>query len=201
MLDDAFADLERQIEAGEIQVALLELLDDAQRLQIVIEALAVRAQQFVQLALARVAEGRVADVVDEGQGFGEIGIQAQGAGDGARDLRDFERVREPVAKVVGIPCGKHLRLCFEAAEGARMNHAVAVPRVVVAVGMWRLGITPAARPGRVHRIRGKGHGTILCHRPRDANPLRAGFEGSALIVGLKLISSAIPSGARNLSWT
>ena len=75
MLDDAFADLKRQIQAGKIQVALLELLDDAQRLQIVIEAVAVRAQQLVELALSGVAEGRVADVVHQGQGFGEIGVE------------------------------------------------------------------------------------------------------------------------------
>ena len=44
-----------------------------------------------------------------------------------------------------------------------MNHAVAVARVGVAVGMRRFGITPAARIGHIHRIGGKGHGTILCH--------------------------------------
>ena len=77
MFDDAFADFERQIEAGKFQIALLELLDDPQRLQIVIEAFPVRAQQFVELALSRVAEGRVPDVVDEGQGFGEIGVEFQ----------------------------------------------------------------------------------------------------------------------------
>src|SRR5258707_9739204 len=58
MLNDSFTDLECQIEAGEIQVALLELLDDMKRVQIVIEPAAVRAHQLVKLAFPRVPERR-----------------------------------------------------------------------------------------------------------------------------------------------
>ena len=168
MFDDAFADFKRQIEAGKIQVALLELLDDPQRLQIVIEAVAVRAQQFIELSLSRVAEGRVPNVVHQGQGFGEIGVELQRSSDGARDLRDFQCVREAVAEMVGIPRGEDLRFRFEAAERPRMNHAIAVARVVVAVRVRRLGITPAARFPRIHRIRGKRHEMILCLGADDA---------------------------------
>ncbi len=70
MLDDAFANFKRKIQAGEIEIALLELFDDAQRVQIVVETAAVRAHQFVQLAFAGMAEGRMADVVDESERFG-----------------------------------------------------------------------------------------------------------------------------------
>src|SRR5580765_8923814 len=106
MFDDAFANFKRQIESGKIQITLLELLDDSQRLQIMVEAVSMRTQQFIELALARVAEGRVPDVVHQGQGFGEIGVEFERAGDGTGDLRDFQSVREAVAEMVGIPRGE-----------------------------------------------------------------------------------------------
>src|ERR1700722_937767 len=40
MLNDTFAYLKRQIETGKIEIALLELLDDAQRVQVMFEPLA-----------------------------------------------------------------------------------------------------------------------------------------------------------------
>ena len=43
MLDDALADLKGEVQAGEIEIALLELFDDAQGMQIVIELAAVCA--------------------------------------------------------------------------------------------------------------------------------------------------------------
>src|SRR5882724_5502507 len=103
MLDDSFTDLERQIEAGEIQVALLELLDDMKRVQIVIEPAAVRAHQLVKLAFPRVPE-----VMHQSQRLGEIGIEPQRSRHGARDLGYFQRMRETIAEVIGIPRGKNL---------------------------------------------------------------------------------------------
>ena len=77
-------------------VALLELVDDAQRLQVVLEA-AVVAHAVVQRVLAGVAERRVAEVVRQADGLGQRLVEAQRARDRARDLRDLERVREPRA--------------------------------------------------------------------------------------------------------
>jgi hypothetical protein len=81
-------------------------------------------------------------------------------------------VREPVAEMIGISSGENLRFCFKAPESARMNHAIAVARVVIAVRMRRLRITPAARFGHIHRIGGKCHDTILCHGGGDAKSFR-----------------------------
>src|ERR1700682_2013590 len=47
MLDDALAHFAGEIQARKIEIALFELLDDAQRVEIVIEMAAVRAHQFV----------------------------------------------------------------------------------------------------------------------------------------------------------
>ena len=43
VLEDSLAGLERQVQPGERRVALLELVDDAQRLQVVLEAAVLRA--------------------------------------------------------------------------------------------------------------------------------------------------------------
>ena len=53
MLHDAFANFECEIQAVETDVAMLEVLHDAQRVKIVIEAAAVRAHQFVEFSFAR----------------------------------------------------------------------------------------------------------------------------------------------------
>src|SRR5260370_12557582 len=71
MLDDAFANFKRKIQPGKIKIALLELFDDAERVQIVIETAAVRAHQFVRLAFAGMAERGMANVVDESERFGK----------------------------------------------------------------------------------------------------------------------------------
>src|SRR6266436_1054086 len=75
MLDDAFANFKRKIQPGKIEIALLELFDDSQRVEIVIEAAALRAHQLVELALASIAERRMADVVYQGEDIVEHGSQ------------------------------------------------------------------------------------------------------------------------------
>src|SRR6266436_10140875 len=114
MLDDSFTDLERQIEAGEIQVALLELFDDTKRVQIVIEPAAVRAHQLLKLAFPRVPERRVPDVMHQSQRLSEIGIEPERSRHGARNLGHFQRMCETIAKVIGIPRSEDLRFCFQA---------------------------------------------------------------------------------------
>ena len=157
VFDDAFADFEGQVQAAEGGVALFEIFDDAEGVQVVVEDEAVLAHGGVESFFTGVAEGWVADVVDQSQGFGEIDVEAEGSGDGAGDLRDFEGVGEAVAEVVGVAAGEDLRLGFEAAEGAGVNDAVAVTLKVVAVGV--LGLREAASAGVVegHRVGGQ-HG-------------------------------------------
>jgi hypothetical protein len=151
VLDDAFADLKRKIEPRKIQIALLELLDDAQRVQIVVEAIAVFAHAFVEFLFAGVAEGRMPDVVDERQRLDKLRVQAERRGHRAADLRNLESVRQAVAEMIRETCGENLGLGFEPAERARMNDAVAVPRVFTAIGVCRLRMAPATRMLRVHR--------------------------------------------------
>src|SRR5882762_3112613 len=160
MLDDALANFKSEIQTWKIEIALFELLDDAQRVQIVIEKAAVSAHQLVELSLPGVAEGRMADVVNESESFGELGVQAQRGSDGARDLRDFKSVRQAVAKVVRIARGKNLRFGFETPEGSRVNDAVAISRISAAVGMVRLRVAPSTGISRAHGPRSRGGNSI-----------------------------------------
>ena len=80
----------------------------------------------------------------QGQRFDQVGVETELGGDGARDLRDFDGVRQAVAEVVGIAAGENLGLRFQAAEGAGVDDAVAIALKVVAVGMRRLGMPASA---------------------------------------------------------
>jgi hypothetical protein len=87
-------------------VALLEPGHDAQGVEVVVEAQAVGFRHFVESLFAGVAEGRMADVVDQRQGLGQFRIQAQGAA----------RVR--AIWVTSSVCVRRLRKWSEVAESA-----------------------------------------------------------------------------------
>ena len=61
---------------------------------------AVVGHQCVERALAFVSKRRVAEVMRERNGFGEVFVEAKRACDVAGDSGDFHRVREPRAQVV-----------------------------------------------------------------------------------------------------
>ena len=163
VLDDAFAHLESQVQAAKGRVALLEIFDDAKGVQIVVEVESVLAHGRVERLLAGVAEGRMADVVNESQRFGEINVEAEGSGNSARDLRDFKGMGQAVAEVVGISSSEDLGLGLEATKGPRVNDAVAVTLKIVAIGMLRLSEAASAGSFDVHRVGGE-HGESLAER-------------------------------------
>jgi len=78
VLDDAFADRERQVESAKGSIALFKPGDDAKSVEVVIEAQSVRLEGAVEGLFASVAEGRMADVMDQSQGFGKNGVEAEG---------------------------------------------------------------------------------------------------------------------------
>ena len=79
MLDQAFERLPGEIEAVEARIFLFERGDHAERLGIVVEAAGIR-HRGVERALAGMAEGRMAEIVGERQGLGEILVDAQASG-------------------------------------------------------------------------------------------------------------------------
>src|SRR3954471_19983479 len=90
------------------------------------------------------SEWGMADIVNQRQGFRQIYIEAQARGDSSRNLRDLNGVRQTIAEVVRKPAREHLCLVFQAPERPRVDNAVAIALVVVAVRVRRLGITPSA---------------------------------------------------------
>ena len=131
-------------------------------MQIVIEAVSERLAAIREPPFPGVPKGRMPDVVDQRQRLGQIRVEVQRPGHGAGHLRHFDGVRQAVAEMIGIARGEDLRLRLEAPERPRMNDAVAVPRVVVAVAMPRLRPAPPARPVHVLRKSSQRHAAILC---------------------------------------
>ena len=138
MARDAVAHFPGQVQPLPV---VLEHVDDAQALLVVIEA---AGHERAQHALAGVAERRVAQVVAERDRFGQLLVQAQHLGDRARDLRDFERVRQPRAVVVAGGREEHLRLVLQPAERLGVDDAIAIALERRADRVFRLG--PAAGP-------------------------------------------------------
>ena len=150
MFDDSFAHLKGEIQPGMRRETLFEMLDDAQRMKIVVKTATVPAHQRIQAAFPGVAERGMANVMHKSEGFREIGIQAERFCHRACDLRDLERMRQPVAEMIRITRSEDLRFGFEAAKSARVNDAIAVARVFLAIRMRSLGVTAATRLGFLH---------------------------------------------------
>jgi len=162
VLDDSLANAEGEIEAAMGGVALLEVLDDAEGMQIVVEGSTVAAEASVESALACVSEGRVSDVMDEGEGFGEVFVQTEGGGSGAGDLGDLDGVGEAAAKVVRGSAGEDLGFAGEPTEGASLNDALPIPLDGRAGGTIGRGID--ARQKRVVGVANNGAGVkVGCH--------------------------------------
>ena len=117
------------------------------------------AAELVERHLAVVAEGRVADVVGERGGLGEVGVAAERVREVAGDLGDLEAVREPVAhEVVGLR-PEHLGLGRQPAQrgGVHDPGPVALER----------RCAPAPRPAWPARRRGARGRPRRTARPRS----------------------------------
>src|ERR1700751_3884388 len=121
-------------------------------MQIVIEEKSMLAHEGVERLFTSVPEGWMPEVVHQGQSLNQVDIHVQSCGQRARDLRDFQSVCQAVTEMIGVPPREDLRLCFQAAEGARMNDAVAVALKIIPVGMLSLGKTPTARLFNTNRV-------------------------------------------------
>src|SRR5260370_4976282 len=94
VLDDAFQGLPGEVEPIKRRITPLEPGEHAERLDVVIEA-AEGGHLTLQFLLASVAEGRMAEVMAESDGFGEVGFQSKRRAAGAGNLRNFPGRGEP----------------------------------------------------------------------------------------------------------
>ena len=160
VFENAFARLEAEVEPVVGRVALFEPVDHAQALQVVLEA-RMRwvggAQAVVERVLAGMAEWRVAQVMRQRDGFDQIFIQPEFAGDRAAELGHFERMGQPGAKQVALVVQEDLGLVDQAPERRAVDDAVAVALELIARGGRGLGVTPAARLLRVAGVRLEHH--------------------------------------------
>ena len=69
MLEKTFSHFERQVESAERRVALLEVLHDPQRVEVVVERCAMAPHLVVKSRFSGVSEGGVSQVMGEGQGL------------------------------------------------------------------------------------------------------------------------------------
>jgi hypothetical protein len=86
----------------------------------------------------------MSDVVDQRKRFHQVLIQGEYAADSAGDLGNFDRMGQPVAKVIGNAGRKDLRFGFETPESAGMNHAVAIALEGISIGVIGLGVPASA---------------------------------------------------------
>jgi hypothetical protein len=127
------------------------------------------------------AERWMADVMAEPDRLGQILVEPQRPGDGARDLRRLQRVGQPRAVMVALGRHEHLRLVLEPPERLRVHDPVAValergPQPAVGLLALPLGRVRAGGERRELRLPGADprgvvigdeHGTH-CDRLRGA---------------------------------
>jgi hypothetical protein len=73
-------------------VPLLEVLDDTQRVEIVVEATPMPGEAAVQCSLTSVPKGRMTDVVNQRKRLGQIFVQAKRCRNGPGDLCNLNGV-------------------------------------------------------------------------------------------------------------
>ena len=143
VFDQPLQRLPGEIEPIEGWVVALQRRDDAQRLGVVIEA-AERREAFVERPLASVAERRMAEVVRQRKRLGQILVEAERTGECTGDLRHFQGMRQPGAKMIALVGDEHLGLMLEPAERGGMDDAVAIAAEGRAAFALRLRVKPPA---------------------------------------------------------
>jgi hypothetical protein len=190
VFNDAFADFKCQIQAVETDVTMLEVLHDAEGVQVVIEAAAVGTHQLVEFSFTGMAEGRMANIVHQGQCLDEFRVDAQGGGHRPRYLGDFERVGQSIAKVVGEARAEYLRFCFEPPERSGMDYAIAVACVFAAVGVSGFRKSPAAGGYRFYSPGSVGAKRFDCRNLRGSGGALANQDCGASSPSPRSASSA-----------
>ena len=143
---------------------MLQQRHDPQSLGIVLEPAAI-GHQVVEHFLARMPEGRMAQVVGQADRLGEALVESEHFGDGPPDLGDLDAVREARAVVVVDAGREDLRLALQTPERRGVDDPVAVPLEVGAVRVRRLREnSPLA-----HRLRNGIRTQSIRHHDTDSS--------------------------------
>ena len=90
------------------------------------------------------AEGRMPEIVPKRNSLAQVFIQPQSSGHRARELRNFEGMREPGSKQVPFVVQEDLRLVDHAAKGRAVHDAVTVALKIIAPWVWLKRVASAA---------------------------------------------------------
>ncbi len=168
VLQNTLPRFEHQIQAGKVGVTLFELVDDPERLQVVLEA-AEGAHAGIECVLAGMAERRMAQVVREADCLGQRLTEPERYGNRATYLGDFEGMREARTIQVAFVIDEDLGLVHQPPESGGVDDAIAIPLVFAAPGGRRFRVPAAPRLPLVGGVRGE---------PAASHPLQASSTAS-----------------------
>ena len=123
---EALADFVGEVEAVEFRVFDLELFDDAKALVAPTKATSV-LHELVEGVFDGMAKRGMTEISSEGDGLGEVFVEAEGAAEGAGERGDLDGMGEAGTDVVAGAVEWDLGFVFEATESGAMNDAFAVP--------------------------------------------------------------------------
>src|SRR5579884_2493097 len=123
MLDDAFANGKGKIQSAKGGIARFKGFNHAQGMKVMVKPKVKFFKRLVQSALTCMSEWRMADVMHQRQGFGQVFIQTERGSNGTGDLRYFHSVGKAATEVVRVAMGENLRFAGQTAKGAGMNDA------------------------------------------------------------------------------
>ncbi len=108
-----------------------------------IETLAEPRHLPVQRLLSGVRERRVPNIVRQSQRLGQVLVQFQCMSQRARNLRHFDGMGKPVAKMIRKSRREYLRLGLQTPESTGVDYPIAIALKLVAVSVRRFRIPPA----------------------------------------------------------
>ena len=155
MLGEALERFPAEVEPVEVRIWIFEAGHEAEACGHCGRSRRHRPSASVKRVLAAMAERRVTEIMGKAQRLGQILIKAERAGHGAADLRDFDRMCQADPEMVAVGGDEHLGLVAQAAEGDRMDDAVAVALEDVARAARRRDRPPDGPAARLAWLRGE----------------------------------------------
>src|SRR6185503_10812149 len=118
------------------------------------------------------AKGRVTEIVTQRDRFGELFVELQHLGDGARDLRDLEAVRQARPVVIAGRGEEDLRLVLQSPKRLAVNDPIPIVLKRRAHIVFGLGMQAASRIGAVCGLRSERLALALLESFTDARQRR-----------------------------
>ena len=129
---DAVFDLKGQIQSLSL---LFQVMHHPDALQVMLEAIGT---DLIQNGFSGMTEGRMPQVMPQGNGFRQILIQTKRSGDGAGNLSDLQGVGQPGSVMIPHRGEKHLCFSLESPEGVTVEDPIPVTLKFRPVGAFGL---------------------------------------------------------------